>query len=88
MNRLPTKVRLASDRNGVTSAAQVLALYPEGLLQLQGFGMMSLREVERVFLPGSRYVPRNGKQQSRRVVSICHSYPITIVKDGHVRSRR
>jgi DNA-directed RNA polymerase alpha subunit len=43
---------------GLTTAQQVIELYPEALLAIRGFGYKSLREVERCFLPGQHYDPR------------------------------
>lgn len=49
--------RLLLDQ-GLTAAQQVIDQYPQGLLNIRGFGYKSLREVERCFSLG-HYNPRN-----------------------------
>ena len=44
--------------HGLTTAEDVTALYPLGLLDIRGFGFKSLREIERCFLPGQHYETR------------------------------
>lgn len=46
---------------GLTTAQQAIALYPESLLAIRGFGYKSLRDVERCFLPGRHYDPSDGR---------------------------
>lgn len=43
---------------GLTTVQQVIAMYPEPLLDIRNFGYKSLREVERCFLRGKHYLPR------------------------------
>ena len=89
MHRLPKRVRLALERNGITSVEQIIPLYPAGLLQLCGFGMMSLRAVERALMPGARYQPPNpGRQKSKPLTAKPRiGYVVTLVKAGRVTSR-
>ena len=44
---------------GLSTVQQVIDCYPETLLEIRGFGYKSLREIERCFLQGQHYDPRN-----------------------------
>lgn len=48
---------------GLTTIQQVVARYPESLLEIRGFGYKSLREVERCFLPGQHYEPGRARHR-------------------------
>ncbi|QMV73216.1 helix-hairpin-helix domain-containing protein [Comamonas piscis] len=57
---LATVRRLA--RNGVFTEQQLREAYPEKLMKISFIGLVSLREIERIFFPGQRYDPPKRKQ--------------------------
>lgn len=57
IDQLNDRVVRVLKTHGVTEVEEVLALYPEGLLRLHGFGFKALRNVESEFLYGEYYDP-------------------------------
>ena len=90
MDRLPERVRRALWRNNVTTPQQVVALYPQRLLKLPGFGIYCLRQVEQVFFPGQRYEPPKGigHRRTRAVAAVPPRMNSTIVRLGKPASRQ
>lgn len=54
---LPSRAINALARCGIYTVDQLKANYPEKLLRIHGFGMLSLRIVEKAFFPDQRYDP-------------------------------
>ncbi|NBQ85967.1 MAG: hypothetical protein EBU07_00550 [Betaproteobacteria bacterium] len=92
MDRLPERVRRALWRNNITTAQQVVALYPQRLLKLPGFGIYCLRQVEQVFFPGQRYEPPRGFGYRRADAVATASLPArmdsTVVRLGKTVARQ
>lgn len=59
------------DSHGITTADQIKAAYPLGLLGIRGFGFKALREVEAAFLPGQHYIPPPGEWPDRCQCALC-----------------
>ena len=94
MHRLPQRVRRALLRNEVTTAQQVIALYPQQLLNLPGVGIYCLRQIEQVFFPGQQYeIPRGFGYRPKAATASITAAPspanTTVIRQGKVvRSRR
>ncbi len=59
---LPVAIVRALARGDITTPEQLRQAYPHELLKIRSLGEGSLREIERVYFPGQRYVPPgNGK---------------------------
>ena len=65
IDQLNDRVVRVLKSHGVTEVEQLLTLYPEGLLRLQGFGFKALRHVEAEFLNGEHYDPSDHMSKKR-----------------------
>lgn len=61
------RILITLRRHGIKTAEQLVAAYPWRLVEIMGFGIQALREVEATFIDGQRFEPMKTRKASKRI---------------------
>lgn len=62
------RVLITLRRQGIKTVQQLVAAYPRRLIEITGFGIKALREVEAVFFDGQRFEPMKSRKTIRNTI--------------------
>ncbi|WP_394681867.1 DNA-directed RNA polymerase subunit alpha C-terminal domain-containing protein [uncultured Comamonas sp.] len=62
------RVLITLRRNGIKTVQQLVAAYPRRLVDITGFGIKALREVETVFFDGQRFEPMKSRKTIQNTI--------------------
>lgn len=62
------RVLITLRRHGIKTVQQLMAAYPRRLVEITGFGIQALREVEATFFEGQRFEPMKSRKTMRNTI--------------------
>ena len=83
LDPLSRRVRVLLSSHGITTTEQLAVIHPLILLGIRGFGYKSLREVEALVRPGTRYDRPEGHWPCRCECAICQGTALPVI-DGQL----